>query len=383
MHHPIASLRATAATVPIALDVGGAGLETELSCVVVEIETRDGLTGHGFTCITDETVVAAAVNTLAAPDLAGVDAMRREYVAERLYWLMTPRGQTGYAGHAAAAIDLALWDLFGKAVEQPCWRLLGGARDRVPLYTTFGFGGFDRDALVQAARHLAGRGARGLKMVVGHHALDKRNEGADLSMILKRDVDRVRAVREAVGPDPALYLDANCSLDPVSARWLAERVAECDVGFFEEPVRDNDTIALAALRARAAMPLAAGQNETQPWRFAQLTGAVDIVQPNAVICGMTGSAKVAAMAQAANVTLANGGAFPFHNAHVHAGLSNGGLVEWHLAAVAMCEMLFGGLPPADGATLPMTDAPGLGFDLDREALRDCAARPGRAGRAKG
>lgn len=387
MQQIIRDIRAHAATVPIAINVGPVSLNTDLSCVVVEIETDQGLVGHGFTCITDEEVVAAAITSLAKPALIGIDALSREYIAEKLYWLMTPRGQTGYAGHAIAAIDLALWDILGKAVELPCWRLLGGARSSVPLYTTFGFGGLSEDELADTARHLVQQGARGLKMVVGHHALDKRNEGADLDAILRRDVVRVRRVRDAIGPDVALYIDANCSLDPASARWLAERIADCDIGFFEEPLRDNDAVALANLRARVAMPVAAGQNETQPWRFAELirAGAIDILQPNAVICGgFTGASKVASLAMAHNVPLANGGAFPFHNMHIHGGLANGGLVEWHLAAVEMCKVLFTDLPtPSSVGTFTLPETPGLGFGLDSASLADCVARPKMAGRAKG
>lgn len=387
MQQIICKIDAHAATVPIALTVGPVSLKTDLSCVVVEIETAQGLVGHGFTCITDEEVVAAAITSLATPALVGVDALSREYIAEKLYWLMTPRGQTGYAGHAIAAIDLALWDILGQSVGLPCWRLLGGARSSVPLYTTFGFGSLSEEELAETATQLVKDGARGLKMVVGHHALDKRNEGADLDAILRRDVSRVRRVRDAIGPDVALYVDANCSLDPASARWLAERLADCDIGFFEEPLRDNDARALADLRGRAAMPIAAGQNETQPWRFAELirAGAVDILQPNAVICGgFTGASKVASLAMAHNVPLANGGAFPFHNMHIHAGLANGGLVEWHLAAVEMCKVLFMDLPKPDNAgRLTLPETPGLGFGLNAAALADCVARPKLAGRAKG
>src|SRR5260221_5090998 len=90
-----------------------------------------------------------------------------------LYWLLSPRGQTGYASHAIAAIDVALWDLKGKALGQPVWRLLGGARKKVPVYTTFGFGAYDRDELAAAARLLAGRGHKHLKIAVGDHRLQR------------------------------------------------------------------------------------------------------------------------------------------------------------------------------------------------------------------
>ena len=385
MQHEIRAVTATPVNIPLTIEVGSAFASSNLSGVVVEVATESGIVGHGFTAITEEEIVAAAINSVAAPNLLGADSLHREHIAERLYWLLTPRGQTGYASHAVSAIDLALWDILGHVTGLPCWRLLGGARAEVPLYVTFGFGGFSREQLSDAARYLKAQGVTRFKMVVGHHALSKRNEGGDLRAQLEEDIARVRTVRDALGEGPELYVDANCSLDPFSARWLAERIAEYDIAFFEEPVRDNDPAAMAELRRSTGMRVAAGQNEGQLFRFERLMDAatVDVIQPNAVICGgFTTAAKAAGLAQARNVAMANGGAFPFHNMHLNAGLANGGLVEWHLAAVAMAEALYTGLPSHRHWALPVPDAPGLGFTLDRDRLRDLAALPLSAGRGK-
>ncbi|PQO23340.1 mandelate racemase [Rhodobacteraceae bacterium WD3A24] len=382
----IREITAYPAFVPTSLAIGPVTAEAALSCIVVEVTTEEGITGYGFSAITDEEVVATIIEDLAAPALESVNALNREEVAERLYWLLTPRGQTGHATHAISAIDLALWDILGKVTGQPCWRLLGGARSEVPLYVTFGFGSFDRDQLADAARHLSGEGIGRLKMVVGHHALRRRLDGASMGDILAEDLARVRTVREAAGKDAQIYIDANCSLDPASALWLAERTRELDVAFFEEPVRDNDIPHMRELRRATGMRVAAGQNEGKLGRFAELvtSGAVDVIQPNAVICGgFTAGAKAAAIAEAHNVEFANGGAFPFHNMHLHAGLAHGGLVEWHLISVEMCKALFRSLPERDGDTLALPETPGLGFEADRDALRDFAARPTSHGRGKG
>lgn len=385
MNTTIAKVTAYPLNIPVELSLAGSQAKTGLSCVVVEIETADGVVGHGFTAITEEEVVAEAVNAIAAPALVGLNALDRERIAEELYWLLTPRGQTGYASHAISCIDLALWDIFGKAAEMPCWQLLGGARREVPLYVTFGFGSFDREQLGDVARHLKGEGTTRFKMVVGHHALAKRNRGENLRAILTEDVERVRAVRSAIGDDAELFIDANCSLDPASARWLAERIADCKIAFFEEPVRDNDPAQMAELRRATGVRIAAGQNEGQVFRFQSLldTGAVDVLQPNVVICGgLTAGAKVAALAEARNVTLANGGAFPYHNMHLHAGLAHGGLVEWHLVAVEMCKAIFKDLPEVTGETLQVPNRPGLGFTLDLDAVRELSKRPLSGGKGK-
>ncbi|SFP92884.1 mandelate racemase/muconate lactonizing enzyme family protein [Tranquillimonas alkanivorans] len=386
MNLSIQGIRAYPAYIPTTLPLGSVEAQASLSCVVVEVLTKDGPAGYGFTAITDEEAVAAIVRDLASPNLEGLSALDREGVAERLYWLLTPRGQSGYASHVASAIDLALWDILGKVTGQPCWKLLGGAREEVPLYVTFGFGSFDRDQLAESARYLRREGVSRLKMVVGHHALRKRMDGADVRAILREDVERVRTVREAAGDDAQIFIDANCSLDPGSARWLADRLRPYEVAFFEEPLRDNDPRHLREMREISGTRIAAGQNEGQLWRFDQLTGsgAVDVIQPNVTICGgFTVGMKAAALAEARNVELANGGAFPFHNMHLHAGLAHGGLVEWHLISVEMCRALFKDLPERDGETLRLPNTPGLGFDADPDALRDFAARPTSHGRGKG
>ncbi|MEW5421096.1 mandelate racemase/muconate lactonizing enzyme family protein [Amorphus sp. 3PC139-8] len=382
----IEEVTAYPAYIPVTLPLGEVRAETALSCVVVEIRTADGVVGHGYTAITDEEVVAAAVREVAAPNLIGLDALDRERIAERLYWLLTPRGQTGYGSHVVSAVDLALWDILGKATGQPCWRLLGGARNEVPLYVTFGFGSLDRDQLAAAASHLKADGVTRFKMVVGHHALARRGHNRDLREHVLEDIERVRVVREAIGAQAELYIDANCSLDPTWARFLADRLAEFDISFFEEPVRDNDVAHMRGLREQTGLPVAAGQNEGQLFRFRDLLtgGAVDVIQPNVVICGgFTAGLKIAGMAQAHNVEIANGGAFPFHNMHLHAGLANGGLVEWHLISVEMCKALYGDLPERSGSMLKLPDTPGLGFTANGDALRAFAQRPTSRGAGKG
>src|SRR5712675_3781870 len=201
----IVRVTATPINVPIKVDILGLDHLTSLSACLVEIETDRGIIGHGFTAITEEDVIAQIVNGVAGPAIIGDDAMAHEAIWEKLYWKTMPRGQTGYAAHALAAIDLALWDIKGKALGQPVWRLLGGARARVPAYATFGFGFFDRAQLAAAAKLWVSQGFRRLKMVVGHEAL-RRREARPLSEVIRADAARVRAVREAVGTDVELYI---------------------------------------------------------------------------------------------------------------------------------------------------------------------------------
>lgn len=381
----IASVRATPLNLPVTVGSGQRTKSTFLSLCLVDVQLDDGRIGSGITAITEEEVIATIVNDIAAPALVGMDPLRHEQVWDKLAWLLVPRGQSGYASHAIAAIDLALWDLKGQILGQPCWKLLGGARDRVPVYATFGFAFFDRDELAAAASAWVERGFTRLKMTVGHHALQRRDEPRALADVIREDVQRIRAVREAVGPDVQIYIDANCSLDYFHALSLAQRIEDCGITFFEEPVAQNDVPNLAKLRAKTSIPLAAGQNEGQASRFRDMLAAqaVDVVQPNVCITGgYTQCQKIAGMAAAFNAGFANGGAWPHHNMHLHAGLANGGLVEYHSVAVECCKLVFDGLPEPTQGVLALPDAPGLGFAVNRERVAELAKRPGSRGAGK-
>lgn len=374
----ITRVTATPLNLPIEVGQGARRKTTSLSICLVDIETDTGIVGTGMTAITEEEVVSAIVSEVAGHALIGADPLRHEHLWERLYWLLTPRGQSGYASHAIAAIDLALWDLKGQALGQPCWRLLGGARAQVPVYATFGFAFFDRDELAAAAADWAARGFLRLKMTVGHHALQRRDEPRPLADVIAEDVQRIRAVRDAVGPDVQIFIDANCSLDYFHALQLAQRVQELGVTFFEEPVSGNDIGNLVKLRAKTGIPLAAGQNEGLASRFRDLlvAQAVDVVQPNACISGgFTQCLRIAGMAQAFGTMFANGGAWPHHNMHLHAGLANGTLVEYHSVAVDCCRLVFDDLPEPAQGVLALPETPGLGFRPNRERIAELARRP--------
>lgn len=382
----IARVSATPLNVPIHIEVAGISRETSLSACLCEIETTDGVVGHGFTAITEEEVIATIIDEIAGPALIGQDVLHVERVWERLYWLLAPRGQTGYAMHAVAALDIALWDARGKLLGEPVWRLLGGARERVPVYTTFGFAFLSRDELVAAARYFVAQGHRRLKMTVGAEALQRRDAPRPLADVVAEDVQRIFAVREAVGPEVELFIDANCSLDHYHALRLAREVEDARIGFFEEPITHNDVLLMADVRRQTRVPLAAGQNEGLAFRFRDLLvhGAVDILQPNVAISGgYTQCLRIAGLAGAFNVPLANGGAWPFHNMHLHAGLANGGLVEYHYPAVQLCRALFDALPAPEDGWLALPTEPGIGFAPNRDAVHELAKRPTSRGRGKG
>jgi L-alanine-DL-glutamate epimerase-like enolase superfamily enzyme len=370
----ITRVSATALNVPLEIRLPGISRDASLECCFVEVETDTGIIGHGLGAITREIVIAGIVNDVIAPAIIGDDPLAHEMIWDKLYWAVTPRGQTGFGAQAISAVDVALWDIKGKALGQPVWRLLGGARARVPLYATFGFNFFDRDQLAAAAKLWVAQGYRRLKMVVGHEAL-RRREARPLGEAIREDAARVAAVRDAVGPDIELYIDANCSLDLYHATRLAEMVRLCRISFFEEPITQNDALQMRQLRRATGMPLACGQNEGLAYRFRDLLlqEAVDYVQPNVVSgVGFTQGIRIAGLAAGFNVPLANGGAWQYHNMHLQAGLANGGLVEMHYLADELYKKIYRGLPQPKDGWLTLPEAPGLGFEPDRDAIREIA-----------
>jgi L-alanine-DL-glutamate epimerase-like enolase superfamily enzyme len=236
----------------------------------------------------------------------------------------------------------------------------------VPAYVTFGFPQYDRDQLVEAARLQISKGFSALKLIVG---VDKKG--------WREDAYRVRAVRDAVGADVDLMIDANYLFNPVDAKLLCRSIEDCNITWFEEPLHQNDARALADLRAHTNIPIAAGQMEGHRWRLRELVDrqAVDILQPNVCFCGgYTEARKAAHLAQIYNLPIANGGGWPLFNMHTMAGLMNGWIVEWHLGMVQVGELLFVNSPSPVNGMLTVPDIPGLGLILNRDALRDSEVR---------
>jgi L-alanine-DL-glutamate epimerase-like enolase superfamily enzyme len=341
--------------------------------VVVGVETASGLRGHGLTAITNLPVVVAVVRDVIASEITGQDALAREAIYDRLQRALVLRGlHAGHAMHAISAVDLALWDIAGKVHGQPVWRLLGGARPVVPAYSTYGQATLDRTQLVAAARANVAAGQRRLKMVVAAGSLERAQQGDSLEEVLTEDVERIRLVREAIGPDVALYIDANHGLDEYETRRFIERIDRYDIALFEEPLRGNDVLRLADLRRHTRIPIGAGQNEGNlaRWRDMAVNASVDILQLNVCMCGgYTGALKIAALAAAFALPIDNAGGYALFNMHLHAGVANGGRVEWHTSSVALEHMLYAERFELQRGRLALPERPGLGFELTPDTAR--------------
>ncbi|MFC6765305.1 mandelate racemase/muconate lactonizing enzyme family protein [Natrinema soli] len=366
----ITSVRALTYTVPA--DVPG-GDDVEDTIVFVTVETDEGITGYGETGYLYPEATASFVNEQIAPLVTGRNPLETERVWDLLYRELNPRAQTGTWSTAVSAVDIALWDIKGKAYDEPIWRLLGGASETVPVYHTIGRAIRDEERLAEIASGLASDDADRIKIVVG------KGEWATPSI----DAERVTAVRDAIGDDVELAIDANYLYSVDEALELCNRLesASVSLSWFEEPVYGNDVSLLSDLRNRTRVPLGAGQNEGHRFRHRELieNGAIDISMPNACfVGGFTEATKVVGMAEAFNLRLVHGGGWPFQNAHLYAGLAAGDLVEFHDIVWSVGNEIYESPPQPSGGSITLPEEPGLGITPDWDVLDEYEDGSGRS-----
>lgn len=262
--------------------------KTRGTCLV-EIETDDGIVGWGE-CYGPSAVAKAFIDTQLAAQVIGRDPFDVEVIWEHLYNRIKDYGQTGMAIAAISGIDIALWDIVGKACGKPVHKLIGGAfRTEVEAYAT-GLYFVDRDRLVEEAVEEAlafkAEGFKAIKMKIGLGSI-------------ARDYDRVKAVREAVGPQIRLMVDANhCFSVPMAIR-LGRRLEELDIDWFEEPISPEDIDGYVQVTNALDMAVAGGENDFTRWGFREAITrkAMDIVQPDVCAAGgITECKKIATLA---------------------------------------------------------------------------------------
>jgi L-alanine-DL-glutamate epimerase-like enolase superfamily enzyme len=324
---------------------------------VVKILTDEGITGLGIGAASG---IAGAVIDHLRPLLIGQNPLDHERLWH-LMWVPKLIGRRGITTRAISTIDIALWDLKAKIAGLPLYRLLGGYADRVPAYIAGGYyeEGKGLKELAREMEENVEMGARAVKMKVG-------------ALSIAEDVERVRTVRQAVGPTVKVMVDANCAYRSYQAIQLARRIEEYDIYWFEEPVAPDDYEGHARLAAQTSIPIATGENEYTRYGFRDLIarGGVAILNADAqVLGGITEFMKVAALAQAHDLDIAPHGD---QNVHVHlvAAISNGLIVEYYRDTVdPLWRQIYREtlLLNADG-TLSPPERPGLGLELNTEAL---------------
>jgi L-alanine-DL-glutamate epimerase-like enolase superfamily enzyme len=324
--------------------------------IFVELETDDGLqgTGYSYTIGTGGRAVLQLLRVDLLHRLIGVDARQIEAIWQKLFWATHGTVVGAITSLALAAIDIALWDLRGKALGQPLWLLAGGASPRVPLYDTEGgWLHLSTEELVAGARQAIAQGWPGVKMKVGKPSPFE-------------DLERLRAVREAVGPHVHIMVDANQSMTYPEAKRRARLFEEIDLFWFEEPLPAEDIGGHARLAASTSVPIAVGESLYSPSHFREYltSGGAGIVQPDvARIGGITPWLKTAHLAETFNVKVAPHFLMELH-VSLAAAIPNALYVEYipQLRAITTAEMDI-----VDGYAIAPSE-PGIGIAWDREAI---------------
>ncbi len=325
--------------------------------VVVEI-SAGGITGLGYTYAAP--AAARIVEDELAAEVTGKGAF--DIPARRLAMLRKVRnvGREGVAAMAISAVDCALWDLKARLLGLPLCALLGRVHESVPVYGSGGFTSYTIEKLRRQLAGWAGEGIRRVKMKVGRRP--------------DEDLERVRAARDAIGPEVELFVDANGAYSRKQALALGHGFAGLGVSWFEEPVTSDDLPGLRLLRDRLPPPLqvAAGEYGYRPLDLQRMLAAeaVDVLQADVTRClGVSGMLEVGALCEARSVPFSVHCA-PAESLHVALSMPTLRHLEYFHDHVRIERMLFAGAPRArDGRLEPDLSRPGTGLELERTEAR--------------
>jgi len=325
--------------------------------VLVEC-SANGVTGLGYSyahAATARIIESELVSCVTGLDVsATVEAHRRMTVAVR------NQGRDGIAAAAISAVDNALWDLKARALDVSLASLLGLARTEVPVYAS---GGFTSSSLDMLAREFGEYRERGFTRV-------KLKVGRDVT----RDRDRIRTVREAIGPDIGLMVDANGGYERKEALRMAEVFAEYGAEWFEEPVSSDDLSGLQLLRDRgpAGLAIAAGEYGYDTTYFRRMldADAVDVLQVDATRCaGITGFLRADALCVARGLPLSSHCA-PLLHAFASSGSAQFKHLEYFRDHARMEALVFDGVPKLERGSLKLElTRPGNGVRLRDDVVR--------------
>lgn len=304
---------------PVPLSDSTHGTIPNFELVTIRVTDSDGDEGVGYTYTVGRN--GAAVYAC-AKDIAeisvGEDAGLTERLWNSIWWKLHYGGRGGPVVLAMSAFDIALWDLKAKKAGLPLWRLLGGYDAQVPVYA----GGVDLDLslddlLKQTDNNLA-KGFRAIKMKVG-----RKN--------LSEDVERVRAMRNHLGENFPLMVDANMKWTVDQAIRAARAFQEFGIGWLEEPIIPDDVAGHARVLREGGLPIATGENMRTLWEFKNLmeNGGVSFPEPDVTNCGgVTGFLKIAHLAEAYNLPVTSHGAHDI-TIHMLAAVPNRSYLEAH------------------------------------------------------
>jgi len=351
----IRSIETRAMPLPLEHPISSAlGSYTHVDCTAVWLHTEDGLTGVGFTMGLGGSASAGIVPYIIrelAPLVIGQDALAPEALWHRLWGPNKARMRAGLGVWALSAVDIACWDLLGKAAGLPIHRLLGGYRTKVPVYGSGGWHNLSDADLVAEGLAFAAQGITAYKYKIG----------------TERDHERTALLRKELGDDFVLLADANQKYNVREAVEISYKLAEYGVAWLEEPVYADSLDDLAEVAQRSAVPTAAGENVYMRWGFREMCErrAVSFLQPDVARCGgITEFRKVAHLADAFNLSLSS---HLWHELSISLVGSSprGYLVEY--ADLIPAGVLTRQFDVVDGC-IEVPDVAGHGFEFTPEAI---------------
>lgn len=344
----------------------GIGRAVKRDAVVVKVHTENGLIGYGESHHARAPgTVAHVVNTTLRQLVLGMDALDTTGVWERVYTLqLQSHGLGAGAAIALSGIDMALWDIRGKASGWPLYKLLGGSAQPIPAYAGGVSLGYQApEHLVEEVRALTELGYSAVKLRVGDTP--------------QRDLERVQAVRAAFGPDLTLLVDANTGYCLEDVRQVMSRFDELAVGWLEEPFAAHDYQSYATAATFGHIPLAAGENHYTRFEFVRLIedGAIRILQPDlSKTGGVTEALRIAALASAWKLPIhphtSMTGINMAATIHFLAAINNAGYFEADVSQNNLFRDELVSTPyrlDAKGSVLPL-EAPGIGVEVDEDFL---------------
>ena len=340
----------------------GIGSTTKRDTIIVRVETSEGITGYGeaHPGRSPGAVVSLIHNTL-APMLIGMKATDVIGVWKRVHRMqLSSHGVGSGASLGLSGIDMALWDIRGKAAKMPLYELLGGSKRRLPAYAGgISLGYQPKESLAEESQEYVARGYKAIKLRLGDSA--------------KADIERVLHVRKVLGDDIDILTDANTAYTLADVRRVMPVLADIKAGWLEEPFACNDFSSYReAAKITSLVPIAAGENHYGRFEFAQLreAGAVQIWQPDLSKCGgITEGLAIAAMASAYRIPMhTHSSATGINHAatiHFMAAIENSGYFEACVSHFNPLRDMFGTTFEigADGCVEPL-DKPGIGLDID-------------------
>ena len=325
--------------------------------VTLTMHTDEGIAGIGVTFFGSALVATLrhAVDELGALTL-GEDPLRSEAIVSKLRAAAGTTGPGGIFTLALSAIDIALWDIKGKALGLPVWKLLGGHRDRVPTYASGALmREFPVDHLEKAAARLVERGFRQMKTQMGGEAYPAR------------EVERIRRIRESVGDSIDVMCDINQKWSVQTAISVGRQVEQYHLYWLEDVTTHDDYPGLARVAEALATPVAAGEYVygIVPFRHMMEARSVDIVMIDLVrVGGITQWRKVAGMAEAFNLPVVSH-LLPEIHVHLVAAMPNGLTVEYMPWSLQLYEET----PQMKDGMLAVPQQPGLGLKFNDEVLK--------------